>query len=171
MVYTRNKGIFIILSYLYTPTSDKKVQQNENVEFVDRLKNRHYNSATVILDMINKKFIKNRTENKSFLSIVEHVRKGYPKEFQSLLEITKLESEYKSEPEEIALEAEEVLKEIEVFMEDGDLDVVMDFVHDEFDEDIDVDYILRFNELLDNLDIIPTQVHNKSYYQYLDEHN
>ena len=112
-MYQRNKGVFIILNHLYTPTDDNKVQQNEQVEFVDRLKNRHYSSATIILDLINKKTIKNRTKGGSFQDIIHYIRESYPEHFQSLLEVAGLEEEYKTDlSEDVALEAEQILEEI-----------------------------------------------------------
>jgi hypothetical protein len=80
---------------MYGPLASGNIPVNERVEFVDSLKSRHLHSGTVILDLVKKSFVKNRTGHNVFDDFIDHLRTGTnAQKFQHLLEITGLAETY-----------------------------------------------------------------------------
>jgi len=111
MAYFKNKGVFVVLIHVYKPQGNGQVEVYEECEFVDKLRNKHYTNSTAILDLVNKKILKNRTDNDSFDDFIKHVKESYPEQFTSLMVITGLTEEYYTVPE-----LEEV-EEVEIDLE------------------------------------------------------
>ena len=77
------KGHYIILTHHYTPMKDDPTKHNvtEKCEFVTDIKNRHMDRATVIIDAVNKKFVKNRIRESSYTQFIQHIEKTHPGEY------------------------------------------------------------------------------------------
>lgn len=113
-MYHKNKGVFIVLNHTFNPIPNSKTEVTQQIEFLDRLKNRHYNSSTAIIELESKRLIKDRSGQHTFNSILAHVKEQYPEQLENLLEITGLKEKFSTRelPEEIAVEAQRVLDEI-----------------------------------------------------------
>ena len=77
------KGYYIVLIHHYTPMKEDPTKHNvtEKCEFVSDIKNRHMNSATVIIDAANKTFVKNRIRESSYEQFIAHIEKTHPREY------------------------------------------------------------------------------------------
>lgn len=82
------KKVFIVITHS-KQTKDGKSQVVEQCEFVDRLRNRDHNTASVILDYRNEKILKNRDGTGTFTDFVWYLHKNYPQQ------MAELASEYK----------------------------------------------------------------------------
>ena len=61
---------------------------NETVYFVDKLKPRHMDSASVVIDYDNWKVLKDRTNSISNpQQMLDHVQKNYPQQFKQFMDI------------------------------------------------------------------------------------
>lgn len=123
MTHIRAKA-FIILSHSYKPVTkgpDKgKVQVTENCEFVKNVKTKHLQQASIIMDVVNRKLVKNAAKEKGadYDDIEAHMIKGYADKYKKFLELTGAEI-----PEALLLskeEVEELLKEEAVTVEDDE---------------------------------------------------
>jgi len=78
-----HRGHYIILTHYYTPMKDDPTKHNvtEKCEFVTDIKNRHESNATVIIDVINKTFVKNRVRESSYNDFIAHIEKTHPNEY------------------------------------------------------------------------------------------
>jgi hypothetical protein len=86
------KNIYIVITHIQQPPNDEgKVGVSERCEFVDNLKNRHRSTASVILDYLNEKVVKNRSEEGSYPEFVKYLEKNYPQQ------MGELKKEFKSE--------------------------------------------------------------------------
>jgi hypothetical protein len=91
------KGVYVILTHRYSPVNegpDKgKMQVHETCEFVDRIKDRHTIEATVIMDVENRKLVKNRAREQgaTFEDMEQHMIKSYGHKYRTLLEIAGVE--------------------------------------------------------------------------------
>lgn len=81
----KNKKVFIILTHYYSPGEEEgKHNLTEKCEFVDDIKSRHHTGASVILDFMNKKVIKQRQTDYSYYHYLEYVSEKYPKQMEEL---------------------------------------------------------------------------------------
>lgn len=80
------KKVFIVLNHSYTPDESAHggVKIHEQCEFVSQLKSRHYDSASVILDYVNEKVVKDRSSTYNYSKFYDYVVKKYPKETTQL---------------------------------------------------------------------------------------
>jgi len=108
-----NKGAYLVLSHSHHPIqrgeNKGKVQTTETCEFLDRYKKRHLQSATIIMDVLKREFVKNsfRQDGLTYDQIEEHVIKGYADKYKKFLELVGAEI-----PEALLLEKEEVEAEL-----------------------------------------------------------
>lgn len=89
------KGIYIVLLHRKAKVrpdehSHPVWQTFEQCMFVDRLRDKHLQEATAIVDLLNEKVIKLRGEDKNdpdaFGTVVAHVHNHYPEQYKRLLE-------------------------------------------------------------------------------------
>lgn len=95
MSYKKNKGIYVVFMHTVTQNEEGSPVMQETCEFVDRLSNRHMTTATVILELIEGVFVKNRTDNNEFRDYIDYTQIRYPDKFEMLLNITELADKYK----------------------------------------------------------------------------
>lgn len=87
------KKAFVVLSHTHVPVTEGphkgKFQVHEVVEFVDAVRNKHTSNATVIMDVINRKLVKNRARDSgaTYELIEAHIVKGYGPKYKQFLEI------------------------------------------------------------------------------------
>ena len=114
-----NKGAFVILQHTHMPINrgpDKgKIQTTETCHFVDRYKSRDLQTATIIMDVHSRTFVKNtyRQEGLEYDQVEEHVIKGYADKYKRFLEIVEADI-----PEALTMTKEEVEAEIEKLSEE-----------------------------------------------------
>lgn len=98
------KGHYIILTHSYHPMkSDRsKMTCTEKCEFVDDIKNKHIVGATVILDAVNKTFVKNRIKESTYAQHIQHIEETHPHEYgefkKYLIAVGAVEPEFKDLP-------------------------------------------------------------------------
>jgi hypothetical protein len=91
------KGVYVVLTHRYTPVAKGpdagKMQVHETCEFVDRIKDRHTIEATIIMDVANRKLVKNRAREQgaTFEDMEKHMIKSYGDKYRTLLEIAGVE--------------------------------------------------------------------------------
>lgn len=83
------KKVFIVLTHKYIPsrTAPDKWEVTEQCEFLSNLRDRHYTSATCIVDLRKERLIKNRSgelNDESYDAILEHIKTTYPNEVEEL---------------------------------------------------------------------------------------
>jgi hypothetical protein len=85
----KKKKFFIVLKHIYTPskTNPGRHEALEKCEFVTRVTNQHLSSATVIIDVVNDKFVKNRVENSTLDQFMSHIKKQHPHEWEKFNEL------------------------------------------------------------------------------------
>lgn len=85
----KKKKYYIVLVHTYVPskTNPGKHEAMEKCEFVNRVSNKHLSNATVILDVVNKKFTKNRIEGATYEQFIGHVKKQHPQEWSKFNEL------------------------------------------------------------------------------------
>ncbi len=83
------KGRFIVGTHIQTPAPNARTEQKgyekgilEDVEYVDKLRNRHMDSATYILNLDTLTFEKNRVDNFTIQICLEHLKKHFPNDFK-----------------------------------------------------------------------------------------
>lgn len=79
--------IYIVITHSANPATGKnkgKWEVTENCEFVDRIKARHTESASVILDYVNKKIVKDRNRSGSYDDYYQYVETNYPEKLKEL---------------------------------------------------------------------------------------
>ena len=99
---SKNKGHFIVFQHIYRPApgantsmknfgTEGKWQVQEYVYFVDKLKSRHWDSSTVIIDYDNWKVLKNSTggDEVSVQGMLDHVNKHYPQQYEQFMNVVK----------------------------------------------------------------------------------
>lgn len=107
------KGAYIILTHTHVPVTEGphkgKFQVHEMVEFVDAVRNKHTSNATIIMDALSRKFLKNRAkESGATYELIEaHIVKGYGEKYKQFLEI-------------VGAEIPDILQQKEEVKEDGD---------------------------------------------------
>jgi hypothetical protein len=85
--------VFIVLSHIHSLKKDPKTgkcienawEVAENVEFVNQLRNKHYNSSTAIADYINRKMISGVLMSMTdYAQFEEYIRSKYAKQMADL---------------------------------------------------------------------------------------
>ena len=113
MTQKRSKA-FIILTHTYKPVTQEpnkgKVEVHECCEFVKYVKTKHLQAASVIMDVVKRKLIKNAAREKGadYDAIEEHMIKGYADKYKLFLEAAGAEI-----PEALLLSKEEVKEELD----------------------------------------------------------
>lgn len=90
------KGVFIVVTHhriMARPEMTEndsgppalKMEIQERCEFVDELKNRYLPSATFILDFLNRKIIKDRSNAGTYEEFEEYVMLRYPQQMNALI--------------------------------------------------------------------------------------
>lgn len=80
----KNLGMFIVIKHIKTPIPrTDQCQITEVVEFVDRIKTRHQNEATAIVDYQNKSLVKSR-DGTAAVDIIEYLNGKYPEKMKEL---------------------------------------------------------------------------------------
>lgn len=121
------KGAFLVLTHSHKPINQGpdagKVQTTESCEFLDTYKKRHLQSATIIMDVHSREFVKNsyRQDGLTYDQVEEHVIKGYADKYKTFLEITGAEI-----PEALLLDKEEVEAELRLAEDNETIEVVED---------------------------------------------
>lgn len=109
-----SKGAYLILSHTHQPINKGpnkgKMQTHEICEFVDRYKPKRLQTATVIMDVIKREFVKNtyRQDGLTYDQVEEHVIKGYADKYTKFLELVGAPI-----PEALLLDKKEVQEELE----------------------------------------------------------
>ena len=96
------KGHFIVFQHSYMPApgantsmknfgTEGKWRVQEYVYFVDRLKTRHWDSSTVIIDYDNWKVLKDSTggDPVTVQGMLDHINKHYPQQYQQFMQVVK----------------------------------------------------------------------------------
>lgn len=113
------KGAFVILQHTHMPINQGphkgKMQTTETCHFVDRYKTRDLQSATIIMDVHKREFVKNtyRQDGLQYDQVEEHIIKGYADKYKRFLEIVEAEI-----PEALTMTKEEVEAELEKLAEE-----------------------------------------------------
>lgn len=95
------KKVFIVVTHMKV-TEDRRTRNQEKCEFVDQLKKRHETEATLIIDYLNEKIVKDRSNTGTYQDFIWYLHKNYP---QQMGELAK---EYKPEPAPTLPTTEEV---------------------------------------------------------------
>jgi|TARA_B100000073_G_scaffold172362_1_gene142539 hypothetical protein len=89
------KGRFIVGVHIRTPAPNARTEQKnyetgilEDVEYVDKLRPRHMDSATYILNLDTLTFEKNRVDNFTVQICLEHLKKHFPNDFKQWMKKT-----------------------------------------------------------------------------------
>lgn len=82
---TNAKRVYIVMTHTKQPQPDGTTKVIEKCEFVDSLKNRHYSSATVILDFLEEKIIKNRENTGTYAQYNWYLHQNYPQQMGELV--------------------------------------------------------------------------------------
>lgn len=77
------KKVFIVITHA-KQVKDGKSQVVEQCEFVDRLRNRDHNTASVIIDYKNETILKNRDGKGNYTEFVWYLHKNYPQQMSEL---------------------------------------------------------------------------------------
>ena len=124
------KGAYLVLSHSHFPiqrgANKGKIQTTETCEFLDVYKKRHLQTATIIMDILTRTFVKNtyRQDGVTYDQIEEHVIKGYADKYKKFLELVGADI-----PEALTMDKEEVKAELEKQVElanDGETIKVVD---------------------------------------------
>lgn len=85
----KNLGLFVVLTHTYAPSKEQpgKWAITETCDFVDRIKNNMMESASIILDVANKSFVKCRSAGATFEEIDKHLKETYEKEYTYFLKL------------------------------------------------------------------------------------
>jgi hypothetical protein len=75
-----SKGVFIVLTHSYSPSKVEigKWEVAENCEFVSSLKMRHYDRASLILDVKKEQVVKSREPSGNYQQFFKYVCENYP---------------------------------------------------------------------------------------------
>jgi hypothetical protein len=76
------KNVFIVLTHTKV-TEDRKARTQEKCEFVDQLKTRHHTSATLIIDFIKEKIVKDRNSG-TYQDYIWYLHRHYPQQMGEL---------------------------------------------------------------------------------------
>lgn len=79
------KNVYIVIIHS-KQMLDKKEQVMERCEFVDKLTMTHETSATVIIDYLDEKIIKNRDNEGTYKEFLWYLQKNYPQQMTELAE-------------------------------------------------------------------------------------
>lgn len=98
----KQKVYIVATHHVLVNKQTKEREVHERCEFVDDLKKRYWNSATFILDFINKKVLKDRNNAGSYAEFEAYILQRYPEQVRELI------AEFR--PEEI--EVDPIVEEI-----------------------------------------------------------
>jgi len=76
------KKIFIVVTHSQV-TENRKARTQEKCEFVDQLKTRHQVGATLIIDYLNEKIVKDRNEG-TYQDYIWYLHRHYPNQMNEL---------------------------------------------------------------------------------------
>jgi hypothetical protein len=77
------KKVFIVVTHA-TVTTDRKTKTQEKCEFVDRLKHKHEVEATLIIEYISEKIVKNRNKDGNYQDFIWYLHRHYPQQMNEL---------------------------------------------------------------------------------------
>lgn len=91
---------YIVIQHAFVPAPGEKTQIKnwgevgkqqmvEEVLFVTRIKKRWHTRATTILNVSERKIVKNNAENQEYNSIVQHVMIKYPEKYNEFIKACK----------------------------------------------------------------------------------
>jgi len=82
------RNIYIVITHSKSPVKSDPEKTNiaETCEFVDRIKNEHIKSATVILNYTERTIEKNREKQGTFNDFLRYVNEKYPDQMAELRE-------------------------------------------------------------------------------------
>ena len=87
------KTAFVVLTHRYLPVLEGehkgKTQVHETCEFVERIKNAQLAEATIIMDSINRKFVKNRANEKgaTYDDLESYLMRAYKDKYVTFLNL------------------------------------------------------------------------------------
>lgn len=87
------KGAYLILTHVHQPINKGpnkgKMQTHESCEFVDRYKLKHLQGSTIIMNVVERTFVKNtyRQDGLTYDQVEEHIIKGYADKYTKFLEL------------------------------------------------------------------------------------
>jgi hypothetical protein len=83
------KGRFIVGTHIERPAEGARTEQKgyqkgilEDVEYTERLKDKHMGAATYILNLDTLTFEKNRVDNFTIQLCLDHLKKHFPEDFK-----------------------------------------------------------------------------------------
>lgn len=81
-----SKNVFIVLTHSYSPSRSEpgKWEVSENCEFVSILKNRHFDRASLILDIRKERIVKSRETDGTYQQFLSYVTENYPDHMSEL---------------------------------------------------------------------------------------
>ena len=82
----KQKVYILATHHVLVNKETKKREIHEKCEFVNELKTRHLNSATFIIDFLNKKVVKDRSYEGTYEEFEAYVMSRYPDQMQELIE-------------------------------------------------------------------------------------
>lgn len=82
----KQKVYILATHHVLVNKETKKREIHEKCEFVNELKTRHLNSATFIIDFLNKKVVKDRSNEGTYEEFEAYVMSRYPDQMQELIE-------------------------------------------------------------------------------------
>lgn len=91
---------FIVLQHAFVPAPGEKTQIKnwgqvgkqqmiEEIYFVTRVKKRWYSTATTILNVTDRKIMKNNAETQNYNEIIQHVMIKYPEKYNEFIKVCK----------------------------------------------------------------------------------
>lgn len=108
-----SKGAYLILTHVHQVINKGpnkgKMQTHESCEFVDRYKLKHLQGSTVIMNVVERTFVKNtyRQEGLTYDQVEEHIIKGYADKYTKFLELVGAPI-----PEALLLDKEKIQEEL-----------------------------------------------------------
>src|SRR6056297_1494079 len=120
------KGAYLLLSYSYKPVPNGpnkgKMQAHEQCMFSDRIKDRELQTASIIMDVRERKFVKNslRENGLTYEDAENHVLKSYKEKYEQFLKIA--EAPLPTQLQEIEKENKEIEANEETESEDAGTD-------------------------------------------------
>lgn len=106
----KKKKAYVIFTHHFLPSKKykDKHEAHEVCEFVEYLKNRQIDSATAIVELVEKKLVKNRVQTLGFDDYIEYLYKSYPDKMKAIVELLGISEEYKKYSEEFLQQEVEV---------------------------------------------------------------
>jgi len=99
---TIKKGRFLIGTHIFKPAAGARTEQKgyeqgilEDVEYVERLKDKHIDSSTYILNLDTLQFEKNRVDEFTVQICLAHLQKHFPNDYSHWMKKTSEEVQKK----------------------------------------------------------------------------